>query len=136
MRDPAANMAIELYDLAGAEPDRRFSPYCWRTRMALAHKGLEVETIPWRFTEKERKIRRAHPHLDGAHGTVPVYRSLRLLAREAGLFPLRQSANRHDGYWRAPKGSSRRRVCAGPTRLLRARPVSGSMRVVMVFELV
>jgi len=46
-------MTITLYDLAGAEPDRRFSPYCWRTRMALAHKGLDVETIPWRFTEKE-----------------------------------------------------------------------------------
>jgi len=45
-------MAIKLYDLAGAEPDRRFSPYCWRTKMALAHKGLDVETIPWRFTEK------------------------------------------------------------------------------------
>ncbi len=42
-----------LYDLAGAEDDRRFSPYCWRTRMALAHKGLPVEAIPWRFTEKE-----------------------------------------------------------------------------------
>jgi len=47
-------MAITLYDLAGAEPDRRFSPFCWRTKMALAHKGLEVETIPWRFTEKDR----------------------------------------------------------------------------------
>ena len=43
-----------LYDLAGAEPERRFSPYCWRSRMALAHKGLAVETTPWRFTEKER----------------------------------------------------------------------------------
>jgi hypothetical protein len=39
MRDPAASMAIKLYDLAGAELDQRFSPYCWRTRMALAHKG-------------------------------------------------------------------------------------------------
>jgi glutathione S-transferase len=45
-------MALLLYDLAGAEADRRFSPYCWRTRMALAHKELSVETIPWRFTEK------------------------------------------------------------------------------------
>lgn len=43
---------LKLYDLAGAEGDRRFSPYCWRIKMALAHKGLEVETIPWRFTEK------------------------------------------------------------------------------------
>lgn len=47
-------MAITLYDLAGAEADRRFSPFCWRTRMALAHKGLEVETVPWRFTEKDK----------------------------------------------------------------------------------
>ncbi len=46
-------MAITLYDLAGAEVDRRFSPYCWRTRLALAHKELPVETVPWRFTEKE-----------------------------------------------------------------------------------
>ena len=45
-------MAIRMYDLAAAEADRRFSPYCWRTRLALAHKELEVETIPWRFTEK------------------------------------------------------------------------------------
>lgn len=42
-----------LYDLAAADADRRFSPYCWRIKMALAHKGLPVETIPWRFTEKD-----------------------------------------------------------------------------------
>jgi glutathione S-transferase len=47
-------MTLRLYDLAGAEPDRRFSPYCWRIRMALAHKGLAFETIPWRFTEKAK----------------------------------------------------------------------------------
>src|SRR5258708_34763735 len=46
-------MAIKLYDLAGAEDDRRFSPYCWRVRMALKHKGLDFETIAWRFTEKD-----------------------------------------------------------------------------------
>lgn len=45
-------MTIILYDLAGADPALRFSPYCWRTRFALAHKGLPVETIPWRFTDK------------------------------------------------------------------------------------
>jgi glutathione S-transferase len=44
---------MKLYDLAGAEDDRRFSPYCWRVKMALKHKGLEFETVPWRFTEKE-----------------------------------------------------------------------------------
>jgi glutathione S-transferase len=42
-----------LYDLAGADPALRFSPYCWRAKLALAHKGLEVETVPWRFTDKE-----------------------------------------------------------------------------------
>ena len=47
-------MPITMYDLAGAEADRRFSPFCWRARMALAHKGLAVETVPWRFTEKDR----------------------------------------------------------------------------------
>jgi glutathione S-transferase len=44
---------LKLFDLAGAEADRRFSPYCWRIKMALAHKGLAAETIPWRFTEKD-----------------------------------------------------------------------------------
>jgi glutathione S-transferase len=57
---------LKLFDLAGAEADRRFSPYCWRIQMALAHKGLEVETIPWRFTEKEA-IAPA-----GKQGRVPV----------------------------------------------------------------
>ena len=47
-------MPITMYDLAGAEADRRFSPFCWRARMALAHKGLAVENVPWRFTEKDR----------------------------------------------------------------------------------
>lgn len=46
-------MARTLYDLAGAEDNRRFSPYCWRVKMALSHKGLPFETIPWRFTEKD-----------------------------------------------------------------------------------
>jgi len=46
-------MAITLYDLAAAEDDRRFSPYCWRAKMALKHKGLEFEALPWRFTEKD-----------------------------------------------------------------------------------
>jgi glutathione S-transferase len=47
-------MPITMYDLAGAEADRRFSPFCWRARMALAHKGLAVETAPWRFIEKDK----------------------------------------------------------------------------------
>ena len=45
-------MALKLYELVGADAARPFSPYCWRTRMALAHKGLDAQSIPWRFTEK------------------------------------------------------------------------------------
>jgi glutathione S-transferase len=47
-------MPITMYDLAGVENDRRFSPFCWRARMALAHKALAVETVPWHFTEKDK----------------------------------------------------------------------------------
>ena len=43
-----------MYDLAGADKNRRFSPYCWRIRMALAHKKLNVECMPWHFTEKDK----------------------------------------------------------------------------------
>lgn len=43
-------MPIVMYDLVGAD-DRRFSPNCWRTRMALLHKGLEHEARPTRFEE-------------------------------------------------------------------------------------
>jgi glutathione S-transferase len=46
-------MSIRHWELAGAEDDRLFSPHCWRVRMALAHKGLQSETVPWRFAEKE-----------------------------------------------------------------------------------
>lgn len=45
-------MSIVMYDLAGEDADRRFSPFCWRIRMALAHKQLACEFIPWRYHEK------------------------------------------------------------------------------------
>ena len=47
-------MPRQLYELVGEDPARRFSPYCWRIRMALAHKGLEADVVPWRFTEGSR----------------------------------------------------------------------------------
>lgn len=42
-----------LYELVG-RGDRRFSPFCWRIRMALKHKGLECEYQPIRFTDKDK----------------------------------------------------------------------------------
>ncbi|MDE2606148.1 MAG: glutathione S-transferase N-terminal domain-containing protein [Burkholderiales bacterium] len=56
---------LRLFDLAGADDAVRFSPNCWRTRLALAHKGLPVQTIAWRFTEKEAIAK-------SGQGKVPV----------------------------------------------------------------
>jgi glutathione S-transferase len=49
----ALTMGIVLYELAGADSNLRFSPHCWKTRMALAHKGLQADRQPWRFTDKD-----------------------------------------------------------------------------------
>src|ERR1700716_1179504 len=46
-------MSLKLFELVGTDEARPFSPFCWRTRMALAHKGLSAESIPWCFTDKE-----------------------------------------------------------------------------------
>ena len=47
-------MTITLYDLAGENSETRFSPHCWKTRLALLHKGLPMRTVPVRFTEKDK----------------------------------------------------------------------------------
>ena len=46
-------MSLKLFELVGTDATRPFSPFCWRTRMALAHKGLSAQTIPWCFTDKD-----------------------------------------------------------------------------------
>ncbi|MDA0230825.1 MAG: glutathione S-transferase N-terminal domain-containing protein [Proteobacteria bacterium] len=46
-------MARELYELQGRD-DKRFSPFCWRARMALWHKRLEADFIPVQFGQKEK----------------------------------------------------------------------------------
>lgn len=43
-------MTIVLYDLVGKD-DRRFSPNTWRTRLALAHKGIQTEARPTKFLD-------------------------------------------------------------------------------------
>lgn len=58
-------MTIILYDLCAAETARRFSPHCWKARMALAHKGLDYETVGVPFT-------RIKEIGDGFSPTVPV----------------------------------------------------------------
>jgi glutathione S-transferase len=64
-------MARQLFELVGTDENRPFSPYCWRTRMALAHKQLGAESIPWRFTEREaiaqHKSEKVPVLIDGEH---------------------------------------------------------------------
>ena len=57
-------LAIVMYDLAGAR-GARFSPHCWTTQLALAHKGLSTELVPTKFTEVSSIG-------DGSFSTVPV----------------------------------------------------------------
>ncbi|MDG1438672.1 MAG: glutathione S-transferase family protein [Emcibacteraceae bacterium] len=42
---------MKLYELVGCDPKKGFSPFVWRTKLALAHKGLNYETVPVTFTE-------------------------------------------------------------------------------------
>ena len=44
---------ITLYDLVFHE-DRRPSPFCWRAKFALKHKGLDWRDEPMGFTEKQK----------------------------------------------------------------------------------
>lgn len=46
-------MSLTLYWLDGKD-GHRFSPFSWRIRMALAHKGLEPELETVKFTGKDR----------------------------------------------------------------------------------
>lgn len=41
-----------LFELCGKREDLAFSPYCWRIKMALKHKGLDFETHASKFTDK------------------------------------------------------------------------------------
>ncbi len=45
---------IRLYELCASDPDLVFSPYCWRVRLALAHKRLPFEGLPVGFMDKEK----------------------------------------------------------------------------------
>lgn len=48
----ATQQALRLWELAGADPKRVFSPYVWRVRLVLAHKGVGYESATWRYNDK------------------------------------------------------------------------------------
>ena len=55
----------QLFELCGENKSERFSPYCWRAKLALLHKGLEFESVPISFLEKQ-------PLENADSKTVPV----------------------------------------------------------------
>ncbi len=91
-------MTIILYDLCARDQSRRFSPHCWKARMALAHKGLDFEARPTPFT----RIREIG---DGFSPTVPVIDDGGKLVRDSfdialyleDAYPDRPSLFRGDG---------------------------------------
>ena len=54
-----------LFELCGKNPSVRFSPYAWRTRLALVRKGLHFRAEAIRYTNKD-------PIAPSGSKTVPV----------------------------------------------------------------
>ncbi|TDO04601.1 MULTISPECIES: glutathione S-transferase N-terminal domain-containing protein [Halomonas] len=81
-----------LYELCGIDDRLRFSPFCWRVRFALAHKGLEVETHPWHFTDKQAlafaNYDKVPVLVDGEQVVTDSYEILRYLDRTYPEAPL------------------------------------------------
>ncbi|KFF49888.1 glutathione S-transferase N-terminal domain-containing protein [Salinicola sp. DM10] len=78
-------MALKMFDLCGRDERLRFSPYCWRVKFALAHKGLACDFVPWKFTDKEALAfsgqGRVPVLVDGEETVVDSYEILRYLDR-------------------------------------------------------
>ena len=91
-------MSLQLYELVGTDASRPFSPYCWRTRMALAHKGLDCASIPWRFTEKDMIAPHGSERVPVLlHGETPVADSWTIANYLEDKFPDRPSLFGGDG---------------------------------------
>ena len=98
----------ELFELCGADPELVFSPYCWRVRLALAHKGLDWQSRPIRFTDKEPRTawNRAAPQEYGFYSNVnpqvshPRWSQAteRRIGEEGGLFAKRRQTQMFNGY--------------------------------------
>lgn len=56
-------MTIEFYELAAENKEIKFSPFVWRARMALLHKGLDFKSIAWQFRDRETKEHKIVPSI-------------------------------------------------------------------------
>ncbi len=68
-------MTIKLYELCGADTAHAFSPHCWKTRMSLAHKGLDFEGVGVPFSEVAS--------IEGGGRRVPVIRDGETVVEES-----------------------------------------------------
>ena len=57
---------MKLFELVGRDKTQGFSPFVWRSKLALAHKKLAPELVPLRFTEIQDAVAFANSK------TVPV----------------------------------------------------------------
>ncbi len=69
-------MTIVFYELCAGDTERRFSPACWKVRMALAHKGLDFDARPTPYAAIKAIG-------DGFSPTVPVIEDGGRLMRES-----------------------------------------------------
>ena len=89
---------ITLYDLV-FQDDRRPSPFCWRAKFALKHKGLGWRDEPVGFTEKKKIAFAQSQTLPVIHVEGLVDAALLVLAPAAQLHPdcgHRAAEARHD----------------------------------------
>lgn len=88
-----------LFDLVTTD-GRALSPWCWHARMALAHKGVEVDYRPHRFTDKTDLHAyggKSFPALVDTDGTVltdsmDIVMHLEATHPEPSLFPMGNAA--------------------------------------------
>lgn len=71
-------MTLRLYDLCTYDVEIRPSPYCWMVKFALLHKGLDFETVPLGFTEKEN-------YPDPEYGKLPMLKDDGELIRDSAV---------------------------------------------------
>jgi len=83
---------LTLYELAGADPELRFSPHCWKVLMALAHKGLAATRVPLRFSDRDKISFSGQSLLPVlTHGAATVADSWRIAIYLEERFPERPS---------------------------------------------
>ncbi|ASY62270.1 lignin beta-ether hydrolase [Sinorhizobium sojae CCBAU 05684] len=69
-------MTRRLYALCGTDRTRPFSPHVWKTKLSLAHKGLDFDVAPGGFTEIPKLER-------GATTIVPLLRDGDILVSDS-----------------------------------------------------